>query len=135
MTKNLRLHIGAITHFIIAAGHAICLFALDKAFDAYGIRETMTKMVMGHTWMLYAITVALTFAFAIAGVYAYSAMGKIKRLPLTRVVCIAIVAVYGLRAIIGLASCAMHFAWLPFVSSAIPAFLAYCYWPGTKKMK
>ena len=30
-----------------------CLFALDEAFEAYGIREIMHQMVAGHVWMLY----------------------------------------------------------------------------------
>ena len=36
-----RLRLGAILHFIIAIGHLGCLFALDEAFDAYGIKEVM----------------------------------------------------------------------------------------------
>ena len=52
-----RLRLGAILHFIIAIGHLGCLFALDEAFDAYGIKDVMYNMVFGHVWMLYAITV------------------------------------------------------------------------------
>ena len=41
-----RLRLGAILHFIIAIGHLGCLFALDEAFDAYGIKEVMHNMVL-----------------------------------------------------------------------------------------
>ena len=39
-----RLRLGALLHFIIAIGHVGCLFALDEAFEAYGIREIMNQM-------------------------------------------------------------------------------------------
>ena len=47
-----RLRLGAVLHFLIAIGHIGCLFALDEAFEAYGIREIMHQMVSGHVWML-----------------------------------------------------------------------------------
>ena len=43
-----RLRLGAVLHFIIAIGHVACLFSLDEAFEAYGIREIMHQMVSGH---------------------------------------------------------------------------------------
>ena len=49
-----RLRLGAVLHFIIAIGHVACLFALDEAFEAYGIRDIMHQMVSGHVWMLQA---------------------------------------------------------------------------------
>ena len=52
-----RLRLGAVLHFLIAIGHIGCLFALDEAFEAYGIREIMHQMVSGHVWMLYALTI------------------------------------------------------------------------------
>ena len=54
--KEKRLRLGALLHFLIAIGHIGCLFALDEAFEAYGIREIMYQMVSGHVWMLYALT-------------------------------------------------------------------------------
>ena len=59
-----RLRLGAILHFIIAIGHVGCLFALDEAFDAYGIKDIMHSMVFGHVWILYALTIGLALAFA-----------------------------------------------------------------------
>jgi len=114
-----RLRLGAILHFIIAVGHIGCLFALDEAFDAYGIKDVMYNMVFGHAWMLYALTVCLALAFALAGLYALSASGDIHRLPLTRTAIIVIIVLYN---------------WLRFISSVIPAFLAWCYYPGLKKL-
>ena len=70
-----RLRLGAVLHFLIAIGHIGCLFALDEAFEVYGIREIMHQMVSGQVWMLYALTIGLVLAFCLAGLYALSATG------------------------------------------------------------
>ena len=124
-----RLRLGAVFHFIIAIGHLGCLFALDEAFDAYGIKDIMHNMVFGHVWMLYA----LTFCLALAGFFALSASGDIQRLPLTRTAIIVIIVLYNLRALAGGWACVQDFRWLQFISSVIPAFIAWCYYPGLKK--
>ncbi len=129
-----RLRLGAILHFIIAIGHLGCLFALDEAFDAYGIKDVMYNMVFGHAWMFYALTVCLALVFALAGLYALSASGDIHRLPLTRTAIIVIIVLYSLRALAGCWACMVDFNWLRFISSVIPAFLAWCYYPGLKKL-
>ena len=107
-----RLRLGAILHFIIAIGHLGCLFALDEAFDAYGIKEVMHNMVFGHVWMLYALTFCLALAFTAI---------------------IVIIVLYSLRALAGGWACLADFSWLQFFSSVIPAFIAWCYYPGLKK--
>ena len=125
-----RLRLGAILHFIIAIGHIGCLCALDEAFDAYGIKDVMHNMVFGHVWMLYAPTICLALAFALAGLYALSASGDIRRLPLTRTAIIAIIVLYSLRALAGGWACVVDFNWLRCISSIIPAFIAWCYYPS-----
>ena len=130
-----RLRLGAILHFIIAIGHIGCLFALDEAFDAYGIKDVMHNMVFGHVWMLYALTICLALAFAQAGLYALSASGDIRLLPLTRTAIIVIIVLYSLRALAGGWACVMDFKWLQFISSVIPAFIAWCYYPGLKNYR
>ena len=125
-----RLRLGALLHFIIAIGHIGCLFALDEAFDAYGIKDVMHNMVSGHVWILYALTICLALAFALAGLYALSATGDIRRLPLTRTAIIVIIALYSLRTLVGGLACVMDFRWLQFFSSVIPALIAWCYYPG-----
>ena len=92
-----RLRLGAALHFIIAIGHIGCLFALDEAFDAYGIKDVMHNMVFGHVWMLYALPIGLALAFALAGLYALSATGDIRRFPLTRMAIITIVVLNPIR--------------------------------------
>ena len=128
-----RLRLGAVLHFIIAVGHIGCLFVLDKAFDAYGIKDVMHNMVFGHVWMLYALTICLALAFTLAGLYALSAIGDIRRLPLTRTAIFGIIVLYSLRALAGVWACVVDFRWLQCISSVIPAFIAWCYYPGLKK--
>lgn len=129
-----RLRLGAILHFILAIGHLCCLFALDKAFDAYGIKDMMHNLVSGHVWMLYALTICIALAFALAGLYGLSASGDIRKLPLTRTAVIVIVVLYSLRALIGGCACVVDFNWLRCISSVIPAFIAWCYYPGVKPL-
>ena len=128
-----RLRLGAILHFIIAIGHLGCLFALDEAFDAYGIKDIMYNMVSGQVWMLYALTAGLALAFTLAGLYALSASGDIRRIPLTRTAIFVIIVLYSLRALAGGWACVMDFNWLQCISSITPAFIAWCYYPGLKK--
>ena len=128
-----RLRLGAILHFIIAIGHLGCLFALDEAFDAYGIKDVMYNMVFGHAWMLYALTFSLALAFTLAGFYALSASGDIHRLPLTRTAIIVIIVLYSLRALAGGWACVVDFSWLQCISSVTPAFIAWCYYPGLRR--
>ena len=130
-----RLRLGAILHFILAVGHLGCLFALDKAFDAYGIKDMMHNLVSGHVWMLYALTICIALAFALAGLYALSASGDIRRLPLTRTALIVIIVLYSLRTLAGGWACIVDFNWLRCISSVIPAILAWCYYPGIKNNK
>lgn len=132
-TNRIRLRLGAALHFLIAVGHVGCLFALDEAFEAYGIREIMHQMVAGHVWMLYALTIGLVLAFTLAGLYALSATGDIRRMPLTRMAIITVVVLYSLRALAGGISCIYDFTCLKCISSLVPAIIAWCYWPGVKE--
>lgn len=127
-----RLRSGAVLHFLIAAGHLACLFFLEEAFRAYGIWELMKSLCLGHFWMLHAMTVILAIAFALAGLYALSASGDIRRLPLQRLAGITIVAVYSIRTMTGVYCLATDFSWLQFFSTLIPAILAWCYMPTVR---
>ena len=128
-----RLRLGAILHFIIAIGHVACLFFLEEAFKAYDILDEMNSLCFGQTWLLYALTIALALAFTVAGLYALSASGDIKRLPLQRFVIFAIVVVYSMQAVLGLGSMAWDFSWLKLFSSLVPALLVWCYLPGVTR--
>ena len=118
-----RLRLGAILHFMISIGHFACLFFPEEAFKA-------TRLCFDQVWLLYAVTIAIALAFAVAGLYALSATGDVRRLPLQRIVVIAIVVVYSLRAALGIGSLVCSFSFLQLFSSLIPAFLVWCYLPA-----
>lgn len=130
MRNVFRLRLGASLHFLIAIGHLACLFFLEKAFRAYDILDDMKHLCFGQEWLLYAITVCLAVGFAIAGFYALSAIGDIRKLPLQRLAIIAIVGLYSVRVIVGAFWLLHEFSYLQFFSTLVPALLVYCYLPG-----
>lgn len=130
--RLLRLRIGAMAHFAVALGHVACLFFLKDAFNAYGILDEMTQLCFGYEWLLYAVTIFLSIAFAIAGLYALSASGDIRRLPIQKLVITAIIAVYSIRTVVGIFMLIGNFNLLELFSTAVPALLVWCYLPGLK---
>lgn len=133
MRNVFRLRLGASLHFLIAIGHLACLFFLEKAFRAYDILDDMKHLCFGQEWLLYAITVCLAVDFAIAGFYALSATGDIRKLPLQRLAIIAIVGLYSVRVIVGAFWLLHEFSYLQFFSTLVPALLVYCYLPGLRR--
>ena len=133
MQNVFRLRLGALLHFLIAVGHLICLFFLEDAFRAYGILDEMKHLCFGQEWLLYVVTVCLAAGFTIAGFYALAAAGDIRKLPLRRLVMIAIVGLYSIRVIVGIGWLLYAFTYLQFFSTLVPAFLVYCYLPGLKR--
>ena len=133
MLNVIRLRLGALLHFLIAVGHLICLFFLEEAFKAYGILDEMKHLCFEHEWLLYVVTVCLAVGIAIAGLYALSVAGDMRRLPLQRLVIIAIVSLYSIRVIIGIGWLLYEFTYLQFFSTLVPALLVYCYFPGLKR--
>ena len=135
MQNVFRLRLGALFHFLIAIGHLICLFFLEEAFKAYGILDEMKHLCFGHEWLLYVVTVCLAVGFAIAGLYALAVAGDLRKLPLQRLVMIAIVGLYSIRVIVGIDWLLHKFSYLQFFSTLVPAILVYCYFPGLKREK
>lgn len=133
MRNVFRLRLGASLHFLIAIGHLACLFFLEKAFRAYDILDDMKHLCFEQEWLLYAITVCLAVGFAIAGFYALSATGDIRKLPLQRLAIIAIVGLYSVRVIVGAFWLLHEFSYLQFFSTLVPALLVYCYLPGLRR--
>ena len=135
MSSVFRLRLGAILHFIIAICHLICLLFLEEAFKAYGILDEMMHLCFGQEWLLYVVTVCLAVGFAIAGLYALSFAGDMRKLPLQRLVMMVIVVLYSVRVIVGIGWLLHEFTYLQFFSTLVPALLVYCYLPGLKRDK
>lgn len=105
------LKIGAYLNFLIAAGHVAALFFLDAAFRYYGIDGMMNTIAGYGAALPYLITVCLICAFVVCGLYALSAAGCIRKLPLLWTGAFGIAAAYLLRAIWGLFSMAGDGVW------------------------
>lgn len=133
MRNVLKLRLGAFLHFLIALGHLICLFFLEEAFKVYGILDEMRHLCFGQEWLLYVVTVGLAVGFTMAGLYALSVAGDMRKLPLQRLVMIAIVGLYSIRVIVGIDWLLHEFSYLQFFSSLVPALLVYCYFPGLRR--
>lgn len=67
-----------------------------------------------------------------SGAMALNELGLSTQIP-TNAVFITIVVLYSLRVLAGGISCVYDFRWLQFISSLVPAIIAWCYWPGTMK--
>ena len=97
------------------------------------VEDEMKHLCFGQEWLLYVVTVCLAAGFTIAGFYALAAAGDIRKLPLRRLVMIAIVGLYSIRVIVGIGWLLYAFTCLQFFSTLVPAFLVYCYLPGLKQ--
>ena len=105
----------------------------ERRGDEDGKEDEMKHLCFGQEWLLYVVTVCLAAGFTIAGFYAFAAAGDIRKLPLRRLVMIAIVGLYSIRVIVGIGWLLYAFNYLQFFSTLVPAFLVYCYLPGLKR--
>lgn len=105
----------------------------EKGRKRGGKEDEMKHLCFGREWLLYVVTVCLAAGFTIAGLYALAAAGDIRKLPLRRLVMIAIVGLYSIRVIVGIGWLLYEFTYLQFFSTLVPAFLVYCYLPGLKR--
>lgn len=111
MRHRILLYLGACLNFIIAAGHVAALFFLDAAFRYYGIDGIMDRIAAYGATLPYLITVGLICAFVVCGLYALSAAGCIRKLPLLWTGVFFIATAYLLRAVWGLGSMASNGVW------------------------
>ena len=105
------LKMGACLNFIIAIGHIAALFFLDAAFRYYGIDGIMNTIADYGTAIPYLITIGLICTFVVCGLYALSAAGCMKRLPLLWTGVFTIATIYLLRAAWGVFSMASNGFW------------------------
>lgn len=106
---------------------------MEKKRKRRGKEDEMKHLCFGREWLLYVVAVCLAAGFTIAGFYALAAAGDIRKLPLRRLVMIAIVGLYSIRVIVGIGWLLYAFTYLQFFSTLVPAFLVYCYLPGLKR--
>ncbi len=97
MNKGSWLVAGGISSIAVALLHIGIIFAGAPAYRYFGAGEEMAQMSEAGSPIPALVTFAIVVIFFIWGLYAFSALGWIRRLPLLRLGLIAISAVYTLR--------------------------------------
>ena len=92
------LKTAAVLNFLLAAGHVLCLFRL------YRIEPFMDRLAALWPPIPYLITLGVACGLTVCGLYALSAAGAIRPLPLLRPAVYAIGAVFALRGLAGFAA-------------------------------
>ncbi|MDD2952647.1 MAG: hypothetical protein PHC95_05725 [Parabacteroides sp.] len=85
----------------MAIAHVLCMPWLDAAFRLYGINEQMNQIASYGGYWPYVITLVIAACFALCGLYALSAEGSIRKLPLLWLGIFTIAVVFLFRAGIG----------------------------------
>ena len=124
------LKIGAILNFIIAIGHLLCLFCLEKVFSIYGITKIMNKIATYNGALPYILTAIIAICFFISGLYALSADGSIRKLPLLKLGIFSIATVFLLRAIMGMTALIHNFSMVELSSTTIATIIGLIYLLG-----
>lgn len=128
MKKNKCLMIGAIIQFFLFVGHIACLFCLNKMFEIYGISESMNEITTSYgTSAPYILTVVIAFCFLACGIYALSACGIIRKLPLLKLGLFTITIVFLLRTLWGISLMATGFTFLELSSTLAAALIGLLY--------
>ena len=76
------LKIAALLNFVISLGHIVALFFLRDTFRYFGIENILNGLFSIHPFLPFIVTIVAAVAFFICGLYALSADGVIRRLPL-----------------------------------------------------
>ena len=95
------LRLAAVLNLILAAAHIACMPWLDVAFRLYGIDGMMNEIASHGAALPSLITIVIAVCFALCGMYALSADGRIRRLPLLWTGIFFIAAIFLTRAGIG----------------------------------
>lgn len=98
------LKTAAALYFLPAVGHLPCLFRLDAAFRLYRIEPLMDRLTACWPPLPGLITVGVACGLALCALYALSAAGTIRPLPLLRPAVYAIGSLFLLRALGGAAA-------------------------------
>ena len=98
------LKTAAALYFLPAVGHLPCLFRLDAAFRLYRIDPFMERLAACWPPLPALITLGIACCLAVCGLYALSAAGTLRPLPLLRPAVYAIGSLFVLRALGGAAA-------------------------------
>lgn len=78
------------------------MVSLEKVFQIYGINKEMDMLAQLHPSLPYIITIVVALVFFVFGLYALSADGRIRKLPLLKLAVFGIAAAFLLRSVLGI---------------------------------
>jgi putative oxidoreductase len=88
---------GAISSFFIAILHIVIIFIGAEGYRYFGAGEEMATMDESGSYIPAAVTAGIACVFTLFGMYALSASGAMKKLPLLKISIIAITVIYTVR--------------------------------------
>jgi hypothetical protein len=95
------LRIGGVLNLGVAALHVGIVFFGAPAYRFFGAGEDMASWAEQASPLPAIITLGLALLFAVFGLYAFSAAGALRRLPLIVPVVLGVGVIYGLRGGLG----------------------------------
>lgn len=95
------LKLGGYINILIAIAHIIGLFWAQEMYDYTGVGENMRKNAEIHPFLPTAMTLFVSIFFFIFGLYGFSAIGMIKKLPLLKLGIFTIATIYLFRGAVG----------------------------------
>ncbi len=129
------LVVGGWLSLLASLLHIACMIGGPDWFRFFGAGEPMAQAVERGEWQPYLMTSAIVVVLGLWGAYAFSAAGKIARLPLIRTALVIISLIYLARGciLLPLAIAKPHLLADPFViwSSLIVAIYGLMYAVGT----
>jgi len=135
LTKNSALLIGAFINIILFFGHLMCLISLDAVFKFYGIADFMNRFTKTYGESFpYILTIVVSLCFLACALYALSACGIIRRLPLMKECIYIIAAIFLLRALLGISMLINHFTYLELSSTSASMIIGLLYLLGGIKV-
>src|SRR5512136_1818446 len=95
-TGQRMLTLGAVLVACVAVFHVVCAIVGSSAYRLLGASEAMASAARTSAWPA-LLTIGLAVLFGLFSLYGFSAAGRFRPLPLTRVVIISSGILFALR--------------------------------------
>ena len=87
----------ALADFALALVHVVCIFTGEATARFFTAPRPVLEMIRSGSWLIVPVCLAIVAVLATFGLYAWSAAGRMRRLPWLRVGLVAIGTLYTLR--------------------------------------
>ena len=87
----------ALADFALALLHVVCIFTGEATARFFTAPRPVLEMIRSGSWLIVPVCLAIVAVLGTFGLYAWSAAGRMRRLPWLRAGLIVIGAIYTLR--------------------------------------